>query len=107
MSLSAITAREIYKAAASTDRHDMRTGNFECFRLRVNLLVNVVQFKNLFVRIEDLFYTGILRQKAKMNSPKALDESKWNLGREKETMCIHKGGINYDGIIRQVFQISK
>ena len=51
-------------------------------------------------RIEDLFYTGILRQKAKMNVPKALEQSKWNIGREKETMCIHKGGINYEGIIR-------
>ena len=35
-----------------------------------------------------------------MNVPKALEQSKWNIGREKETMCIHKGGINYEGIIR-------
>ena len=40
-----------------------------------------------------------------MNVPKALEQSKWNIGREKETMCIHKGGINYEGIIRYTRKI--
>ena len=35
-----------------------------------------------------------------MNRPKALAQSKWNEGHEKETMCLHKGGISYDAMIR-------
>ena len=52
------------------------------------------------MRIEDLYYTGILRKKANLNRPRALAESKWNEGHEKETMCLHKGGISYDAMIR-------
>jgi len=76
MSCTATTARYIYKSAEITDRHDMR--------------------------IEDLYYTGILRKKSKLNEPKGLAESKWNKGHEKETMCIHRGGITHDAMIRKV-----
>lgn len=59
------------------------------------------------MRIEDMYYTGILRKKAKLNMPKGLAESKWNTGHEKETMCLHRGGITYEAMIRQLESYKK
>jgi len=65
------TAKEIYKTASTTSRHDFR--------------------------VEDLFYTGIIRKKAGLARPKSLDEAHWKERNTKETMCLHFPGIQYEG----------
>ena len=48
------SARAIYHAAANTDRHDLR--------------------------IEDMYYVGIMRRKAKLNDPLSISELEWSKG---------------------------
>ena len=48
------SARAIYRAAAHTDRHDLR--------------------------IEDMYYVGIMRRKARLNDPLSISELQWSQG---------------------------
>jgi len=51
---TAESVRGIYRAAAVTDRHDLR--------------------------IEDLYYVGILRQKVGLQNPKSISDLDWSQG---------------------------
>ena len=92
MAATAESARGIYKAAAVTDRHELR--------------------------IEDLYYVGILRQKVGLKNPKSINDLEWSRGtvtywlhitvitvysdHPKETLCLHYPDISYPQIIHNL-----
>jgi len=66
------SARRIYEAAAQTDLNDFR--------------------------LEDFFFSGILRKKAELPEPKGLDEVAWGQEFSGMAACLHTKAATYDEI---------